>query len=205
MLLSGEPSMNGRDPAGHRATIATHQPALSSRAATPASTWTTRLRSGAGAASRYTPANAGRTRKACIILARNATPTSVPAARTQRVPARSSARVRQYAAATSASTSSASGLLKRNIRAATGVRANTAPPSSPAAGPNHRFNEANSRPTAATPSSAWGTSMLQLLNPKTRPERAITHSEAGGLSTVMKLDESSDPKKNAFQLFVPAW
>ncbi len=28
MLLSGEPSMNGREPAGHSATIATHQPAL---------------------------------------------------------------------------------------------------------------------------------------------------------------------------------
>ena len=28
--------------------------------------------------------------------------------------------------------------------------------------------------------------------------------KAGGLSTVMKLDESNDPKKKAFQLFVPA-
>ena len=47
--------------------------------------------------------------------------------------------------------------------------------------------------------------MLQLLNPKIRPESSITQSEAGDLSTVMKLDESSEPKKNAFQLFVPAW
>jgi hypothetical protein len=32
----------------------------------------------------------------------------------------------------------------------------------------------------------------------------MTHREAGGLSTVMKFDESNEPKKNAFQLFVPA-
>jgi len=46
--------------------------------------------------------------------------------------------------------------------------------------------------------------MLMLLNPKIRPESAITQTDAGGLSTVMKLDESSEPKKNAFQLLVPA-
>ena len=32
----------------------------------------------------------------------------------------------------------------------------------------------------------------------------MTHSDAGGLSTVMKFDESNEPKKNAFQLFEPA-
>ena len=59
--------------------------------------------------------------------------------------------------------------------------------------------------TAATPSSAWGSSMLQLEKPKSRPDSAITHSDAGGLSTVMKFEESSEPKNSAFQLFVPAW
>ena len=34
---------------------------------------------------------------------------------------------------------------------------------------------------------------------------SITQSDAGGLSTVMKFDESNEPKKNAFQLFDPAW
>ena len=38
-----------------------------------------------------------------------------------------------------------------------------------------------------------------------RPDSSITHSDAGGLSTVMKFDASSEPKKKAFQLFVPAW
>ena len=46
--------------------------------------------------------------------------------------------------------------------------------------------------------------MLQALTPKTRAESSITHSDAGGLSTVMKLDESKEPKKNAFQLLAPA-
>ena len=46
--------------------------------------------------------------------------------------------------------------------------------------------------------------MLHELSPKTRADSSITHSEAGGLSTVMKLEESNDPKKNAFQLCVPA-
>ena len=47
--------------------------------------------------------------------------------------------------------------------------------------------------------------MDQELKPKIRPEISIGHSDAGGLSTVMKLDESNEPKKNAFQLLVPAW
>ena len=46
--------------------------------------------------------------------------------------------------------------------------------------------------------------MLHELSPKIRAESSITHSEAGGLSTVMKFDESEEPKKKAFQLLVPA-
>ena len=56
----------------------------------------------------------------------------------------------------------------------------------------------------ATPSRAWGTSMLHELSPKMRAEISIGHRNAGGLSTVMKLDESEEPKKKAFQLLVPA-
>ncbi len=99
----------------------------------------------------------------------------------------------------------ASGLLKRNIRVATGVRASTAPARSAAPGANQRRTLAYRRPTVATPSSAWGTRMLQALTPKRRAESSITHNDAGGLSTVMKLDASEDPKKKAFQLLVPAW
>ena len=60
-------------------------------------------------------------------------------------------------------------------------------------------------PTVATPSRAWGASTLHELRPKTRTDSAISHSEAGGLSTVMALPASSEPKKKAFQLCDPAW
>ena len=47
--------------------------------------------------------------------------------------------------------------------------------------------------------------MLHELTPKIRAESSMTHRAAGGLSTVMKLAASEEPKKNAFQLLVPAW
>ncbi len=43
------------------------------------------------------------------------------------------------------------------------------------------------------------------MTPKSRAEIPITQSATGGLSTVMKFEESNEPKKKAFQLFVPAW
>ena len=46
--------------------------------------------------------------------------------------------------------------------------------------------------------------MLHEFTPKMRAEISIGHRNAGGLSTVMKFDESEEPKKNAFQLLVPA-
>ena len=81
-------------------------------------------------------ANAGSTRNACSILARKPKPTAAPAATNhQRLLSFSHARCMQYAPATSSSTSSASGLLNRNISAATGVSARTAPASSAAPAP----------------------------------------------------------------------
>ena len=104
----------------------------------------------------------------------------------------------------SSRTSNASGLLKRNMSAATGVSAMTAPASSAAVGGNHRRTAAYSRATAATPSAAWGTRMLQAFTPKTRADSSIGQRKAGVLSIVMKFDASEEPKKNAFQLLVPA-
>jgi len=43
------------------------------------------------------------------------------------------------------------------------------------------------------------------LKPNRRPDSSIVHSDAGVLSTLMKLPESTEPNRNAFQLFVPAW
>jgi hypothetical protein len=96
-------------------------------------------------------------------------------------------------------------LSKRNISAATGVSASTASARSAAPGPNQRRTVAYSSPTAATPSSACGARRLQELRPKIRAESSITQSDAGGLSTVMKLAASDEPKKAAFQLCAPAW
>ena len=114
------------------------------------------------------------------------------------------ARISVYAAAVISRTSSESGLLNRKISTATGVRASTSPAISPAGGPNQRLTAANSSRTEPTPSSACGTSIDHWLKPNIRPDISMTHSEAGVLSTVMKLDWSNEPKKNAFQLLVPA-
>ena len=100
--------------------------------------------------------------------------------------------------------SSASGLSNRNISTAAGVSASTVPASSPATGPAQRRTAAYSRPTAATPISACGTSRLHDENPKSRAEAVITQSAAGGLSTVIALPESSEPKSHALTDCVPA-
>jgi len=46
--------------------------------------------------------------------------------------------------------------------------------------------------------------MLQEFSPNSRADSSIGQNDAGVLSTVMKLAASDDPKKNAFQLRVPA-
>ena len=127
--------MYGRSAAGHRSTVATHQPAATTRANPAATSWRTRRQNPVGAATRYASASAGTTISACPILVRNANPMSTPASSNHRVEAASIARTVAYPAATTSSTSSASGLLNRNISTATGVSAMAAPASSPALGP----------------------------------------------------------------------
>src|SRR5436309_1363134 len=101
--------------------------------------------------------------------------------------------------ATSRKVSRASGLLYLNISTATGVSAATSAAIRPATGPAARFTMTKSSPTVATPSRASGSSRLQELTPKMRPDSSISQSDAGGLSTVMKFPASNDPKKKAFQ------
>ncbi len=136
---------------------------------------------------------------------RNAKPNITPVNSSQRVPAASTARTIPYADSVSSSTSRASGLLKRNISAATGVSASAAPASRPPSGEKRRRTVAYSTPTVAAPISACGARTDQEERPKIRAESTIGHSEAGGLSTVMKFPASEEPKKKAFQLRVPAW
>src|ERR1700761_8201685 len=201
MLLLVEPPKYGGSPAGTSSATAIHQPAPATMPRPDHTTCRMRWPSRGGPAPRKTSANPATTRTACSILVTN--PISTPHSTSQRDRPFSSARTMVYAAIVSSSTSSASGLLNRNISAATGVSARVSPAISPAAGPNQRRTAAYSTATEATPSSACGTSMLQELTPKIRPEISITHSEAGVLSTVMKLEASNEPKKNAFQLLVP--
>ncbi|CAM5392886.1 hypothetical protein SVIOM74S_10380 [Streptomyces violarus] len=89
--------------------------------------------------------------------------------------------------------------MKRNISAATGVSASTAPAIRPAAGLNRRRTAAYTTPTVPTPMRTSGTRIAQELRPNSRTDRAIGHSAAGGLSTVMALAASSEPKNKAFQ------
>ena len=95
-------------------------------------------------------------------------------------------------------------MLYRNINAATGVSAKAAPAIRPAAGPLVRRTVAYNSATAPTPINAWGNSIVKALKPNSRPDNAITHSAAGGLSTVMALPESSEPNSQAVQSWVPA-
>ena len=53
--------------------------------------------------------------------------------------------------------------------------------------------------------SACGTRIDQDESPNTRTDSAMTHSEAGGLSTVMDPAASDAPYRNAVQLCEPAW
>src|SRR5207302_8358382 len=96
------------------------------------------------------------------------------------------------------------GLLKRNIRVATGVSARIAPAKRPPIGPTRRRTVRYRSQTAATPSSACGTRMLHAFTPKMRALITITHSEAGVLSTVMAFDASKEPNSIATQFWDPA-
>ncbi len=196
--------MYGREAAGHSSTTATHQPPATTIASPASSNCPSRLRSPVGAQTAYRRASGGRMTKACRVLVRKAKPTATPAQTSHWVRAPSRARSTQYTVTVSSRVSSASGLLKRNINAATGVSAKTAPLSSPAPGPNWRRTAAYSTPVVATPIRACGTRICQAPSPKSRTDSIIGHSAAGGLSTVMELPASEEPKKKAFQLSLPA-
>src|SRR5262245_64451388 len=196
--------MYGRDEAGHSSVNTTNQPAETMNATPATSTCRNRAQNVIGAATRCTAASAGAIINPSSILARNANPSATPAHASHFGLACCTARTVQYAAAVIRSTITASGLLNRNINAATGVRASTAPASSPARGPLIRATAPYSSATAATAINACGTIMLALLNPTICPDSPITHCETGGWSTVMKLCGSSEPNNNASQFFEPA-
>ncbi len=102
------------------------------------------------------------------------------------------------------STSMASGLSNLNMSTATGVPASSAAAASAVRGPDQRRTVRYTSPTAATPINACGASIDHDENPKIRPESAITHSAAGGLSTVISPGASRAPNNHAFGDCVPA-
>ena len=55
------------------------------------------------------------------------------------------------------------------------------------------------------PASASGRSTAMGLSPRIRTDRPMTQTAIGGLSMVMKLPASIEPKNIALQLWLAAW
>ena len=91
------------------------------------------------------------------------------------------------------STSSASGLLWREIATVIGVSASVRPAANAAARPKRRSAMSYTSPTVAMPIKACGTSSDHDENPKARADSACTHSASGGLSTVCTPAASNAP------------
>src|SRR3954447_11897627 len=192
--------MYGRDDAGHSDTATGHA-AETTTIETPASaSCPSRVSSRGGPASRYAAASAGTTIQPWSIFVMNARPTAAPHHSRNLVRPVSTARTTNHADATMSRASSASGMSTRAMATVTGEIASAKAATSPAAGPNTRRTVAYRRPTAATVHSACGSSRLNDEKPKTRADRPMSHSESGGLSTVMKLPRSSAPKNHALKL-----
>ena len=205
MELFCDPPIHGREDAGHSSTASSHQPADTIAAPSAAKSCSRRLPNFGGPASKYIAAMGGTTSMTWSCLVRNPNPTNTPVSTSHRVRPSSTARIAAQTAAIMSSTRRASGLLNRNIKAATGVTASVSPASRPAAAPNCRRMVAHSNATEPTPRSACGTSIAHELSPKMRTDKDISHNDIGGLSTVIALAASEEPKKNAFHDTDPAW
>src|SRR4029453_9589333 len=145
------------------------------------------------------------TRKGGRVLVRKAKPRKTPTSMNHVADVFSIARIVAHAASTMRKVRSASGLLNRNISTATGVRASTAPATRPARAPNWRLARPYRTPTLATPMTTCGKRIANEFRPKILTDSAMTHSDAGGLSTVIEFAPSKEPKKKATQFEEPAW
>jgi hypothetical protein len=77
-------------------------------------------------------------------------------------------------------------LLDRSTATVTGVSARNSAASNAAGAPKRRRTRWKSNATAATPSSAWGTSTLRPWKPNSLTLATWTHIAIGGLSTETK-------------------
>ena len=205
MLLSGEPSIIGREPAGSSATIATHQPAETISAARPASEAGDPPAQARRRADQVREPEPGNDEQRLAHL-RQEGEADQRAGRDE--PARARVLERPHHAVGGGDEQHHEqrvGVVEaehqRRDRRDRQHRAGGEPGRRAEPAPHRREQQRRRRRRPRAPAAR---SMLQLEKPKTRPESAITQSEAGGLSTVMKHEESSEPKKNAFQLCVAA-
>ena len=179
------PETHGRELAGVSHTSTGHARLTTAIASPPASSCRTRVRPPPGPAHSHAAASPGTMISAAAILVSNPSPIATPASTIQRVRPSASPRTTHHSAATQHSTSSASGLLWREIATLIGVSASTSPATKPAGRPNTRRVRSYVSATAATPMSACGTSMLSDEKPNAFADNACTHSASGGLSTVI--------------------
>ena len=77
-------------------------------------------------------------------------------------------------------------LLERSMATLTGVSARKKAASRPAGAPKRRRTRWKRIPTAATPSSTWGSKRASPLKPRTLTLATWIHSATGGLSTETK-------------------
>ena len=162
--------------------------------APPASNWRKARTRPRGATHSHAATMPGTTSSAAAILVSNPSPTNAPATISQRTdPSRRRPRSSAQIAAVTQSTSSASGLLWREIATVIGVSANVRPATVPAARPNRERARSYTSPTVATPISACGTRIDHKFKPNARAESACTQSASGGLSTVCSPAESNAP------------
>ena len=184
-----DPPMYGRMLAGTSSTMATHQPAETITAPSAASRCQTRRRPVTGRRDQVDAGERGQDEERLQLLGQEAEADHrAGPEHPAQLAALDAAQREVRRRGVSSSTSSASGLLNRNISAATGVSASTPPASSAVRAEKCAPHGARRRrATVATPISASGSRMLNELSPNRRTDSAMIHRLAGGLSTVIEL------------------
>ena len=138
MLLSPVPEIHGRSDAGVSHTSSGHARPTTTIAAPPASSCLTAIAWPRGATHSHAAAIPGTTISATAIFASKPRPTQTPASTSHRVRPSSSAPTVHQSAAAQHRTSSASGLLCREMATVIGVVASTRPATKPAPRPKRR-------------------------------------------------------------------
>ncbi len=138
MLLSLVPEIQGRLEAGVSVTSSGHAPPTTIIAAPPARSWRSAVSRPRGATQSQAATIPGTIISATAIFVSKPSPTQTPDSTSQRVRPSSSARTTNQSAATEHSTSSASGLLWREMATVIGVTASTRPAMAPATRPKRR-------------------------------------------------------------------